>query len=119
MTAFDERSREEQTAVERVRAAYSAIDAADRPEIWISLRPMAEALADAATIDAAVDAASELPLAGLVVAVKNNVDVAGLPTTAGYVSKVAVLSSSGRSIVTTSWPACCRNGVNCSQHHAP
>jgi len=71
------------TAVERVRAAYAAIEAAERPEVWILLRPMAESLADAEVIDAAVAAGTGLPLAGLVAAVKNNVDVAGLPTTAG------------------------------------
>ncbi len=70
------------TAVERVRAAYAAIDAVERPEIWIFLRPLADALADAEAVDAAVETGSELPLAGLTAAVKNNVDVAGLPTTA-------------------------------------
>jgi allophanate hydrolase len=70
-------------AVLRVRATYAAIEAADRPEIWIFLRPMAEALVDAEAVDAAVLAGADLPLAGLTAAVKNNVDVAGLPTTAG------------------------------------
>ena len=70
------------TAVERVRAAYAAIDAVERPEIWIFLRPLADTLADAEAVDAAVEAGCELPLAGLTAAVKNNVDVAGLPTTA-------------------------------------
>ena len=68
------------TAAERVRAAYGAIEAADRPEIWITLRPLADALADARAVDAA---GPDLPLAGLVAAVKNNIDVAGIPTTAG------------------------------------
>lgn len=80
MTAADERSR---TAVERVRATYATIDAVERPEIWIFLRPLADALADAEAVDAAVHAGAELPLAGLTAAVKNNVDVVGLPTTAG------------------------------------
>lgn len=81
MTA-EECSREERTAVDRVQAAYAAIDAVGRPEIWIFLRPLADALADAAAVDEAMDEGAELPLAGLTVAVKNNVDVAGLPTTA-------------------------------------
>ncbi len=68
------------SAVERVRAAYAAIDAAQRPEIWITLRPLDDALADARAVDAA---GPGLPLAGLVAAVKNNIDVAGIPTTAG------------------------------------
>ncbi|OBI47242.1 allophanate hydrolase [Mycobacterium sp. E796] len=71
------------SAVDRVREAYAAIEAVDRPEIWIFLRPMADALAEAAAVDAAVAQGKDLPLAGLVAAVKNNVDVAGLATTAG------------------------------------
>ncbi len=70
------------SSVERVRAAYAAIGAARRPEIWITLRPADEALTEAATIDARVADGEELPLAGLVAAVKDNIDVAGMPTTA-------------------------------------
>ena len=71
------------SAVARVTAAYAAIGAARRPEVWITLRPAAEALAEAAAVDAAVTAGGRLPLAGLVAAVKDNIDVVGLPTTAG------------------------------------
>jgi allophanate hydrolase len=70
------------SAVDRVRAAYTAIGAAGRPEVWITLRPPGEALAEAAVIDASVADGEALPLAGLVAAVKDNIDVAGLPTTA-------------------------------------
>lgn len=65
------------TPTARVEAAYDRIESAGRPEIWIHLRPRDEVLAEAAGIDPA------LPLAGLVAAVKDNIDVAGLPTTAG------------------------------------
>ncbi|MDJ0360024.1 allophanate hydrolase [Rhodococcus sp. H29-C3] len=61
---------------ERVRQAYKRIAEVDRPEIWITLRKEDDVLAEAATVDTA------LPLAGLLVAVKDNVDVAGMPTTA-------------------------------------
>ncbi|MFG2950637.1 allophanate hydrolase [Streptomyces adustus] len=67
----------------RVQAAYRRIEAVDRPEIWIDLRPRAQAEAEAEAIDARVAAGERLPLAGLLLAVKGNIDVAGLPTTAG------------------------------------
>lgn len=69
-------------AVARVTAAYDRLRAADRPEAWISLRAEDDALAAARAVDARVAAGEHLPLAGLVVAVKDNIDVAGMPTTA-------------------------------------
>jgi allophanate hydrolase len=60
----------------RVRTAYARIAAVDRPELWISLRPQPEVEAEAAALD------PRLPLAGRLIAVKGNIDVAGLPTTA-------------------------------------
>ncbi len=68
------------SATERVSAAYRSIERVDRPEIWIHLRPEVDAMAEAARVDAST---ADLPLRGLVLAVKDNVDVAGLPTTAG------------------------------------
>ncbi|VXB96326.1 allophanate hydrolase [Aeromicrobium sp. 9AM] len=74
------------TSVERVVAAYERIAAVDRPEAWIHLRPPADALAEAEAIDVRLAAGESLPLAGLVGAVKDNIDVAGMPTTAGAAS---------------------------------
>jgi allophanate hydrolase len=71
-----------ETAVERVRAAYARIAEVDRPEVWITLVPPDEALEAAALVDAAVAAGASLPLAGTTLAVKDNIDVVGLPTTA-------------------------------------
>lgn len=63
-------------ARDAVEAAYQRIARVDRPEIWVTLRERADALAEAAAVD------PDLPLAGKVLAVKDNIDVAGLPTTA-------------------------------------
>ncbi|KAB1989371.1 allophanate hydrolase [Streptomyces triticiradicis] len=71
------------SALTRVRLAYARIEAVDRPEIWIDLRPRAQAESEARAVDERVAAGERLPLAGRVLAVKGNIDVAGLPTTAG------------------------------------
>ncbi|RMI40564.1 allophanate hydrolase, partial [Streptomyces triticirhizae] len=71
------------TAVERTRRALALLAERARPEAWIAVRPETELLAEAAALDARVAAGEALPLAGLVCAVKDNIDVAGLPTTAG------------------------------------
>lgn len=83
------------TVLERVRAAYRRIEETGRPEIWITLRPQEDVEAEARALDArGPDAtrtpdtshptdAPRLPLLGHLLAVKGNIDVAGLPTTAG------------------------------------
>ncbi|MCX4910109.1 allophanate hydrolase [Streptomyces sp. NBC_00878] len=70
-------------AVARVRAAYARIEATARPEVWIDLRPQAEVEEEARAIDTRLAAGEHLPLAGKLFAAKGNIDVAGLPTTAG------------------------------------
>jgi allophanate hydrolase len=71
------------TPTERVARAYAAIADVQRAELWTCLRPAEEALGDASALAECVAAGEELPLAGLTLAVKDNIDVAGLPTTAG------------------------------------
>jgi len=63
-----------------VRRAYRALaDYAD-PALFISIKPEAAALAEAAALEAAGPA--DKPLYGMVFAVKDNIDAAGLETTA-------------------------------------
>jgi allophanate hydrolase len=76
-------SRLERDPVERVRRACRAIAGSPRPEAWIAVRAESELLAEAISIRERQAAGEELPLAGWTLAVKDNIDVAGLPTTAG------------------------------------
>ncbi|MFI9763531.1 allophanate hydrolase [Streptomyces sp. NPDC051963] len=71
------------TTLSRVHAAYARIEAVDRPEVWIDLRPREEVESEAAALDERVGRGERLPLAGRLFAAKGNIDVAGLPTTAG------------------------------------
>jgi allophanate hydrolase len=58
--------------------AYEAV----QPAVWISRVPAAAVLAAAEAADRRVAAGEDLPLAGVPFAVKDNIDVAGLATTA-------------------------------------
>ncbi len=58
--------------------AYDAI----QPQIWISRAPRDGVLEAARKVDARIAAGETLPLAGVAYAVKDNIDVAGLETTA-------------------------------------
>jgi allophanate hydrolase len=69
-----------ESAAER---SLAAVEASDRPEVWISRFAPDVILRAARRIDEAAAAGANLPLAGRTFAVKDNIDVAGLATTAG------------------------------------
>lgn len=71
-------------SVERVRRAYRRLAEVDRPEVWISVRDQADAEREAELLDARAAAGRTLPLHGVVLAVKDNIDVAGMPTTGAF-----------------------------------
>jgi allophanate hydrolase len=66
--------------VDTIEAIYGAIEAHADPALFIEMRPKADALAVAARLDA--EGPRGRPLFGVPFGVKDNIDVAGLPTTA-------------------------------------
>jgi allophanate hydrolase len=70
-------------ALSAAQRSLAAVEASDRPEVWISRFAPDVILSAAHRIDEAAAAGADLPLAGRTFAVKDNIDVAGLATTAG------------------------------------
>ena len=71
----------ELTPPELIEQVYARIERGDHPNAWIHLAPKAEVLARARALGA-FDGASAPPLWGIPFGVKDNIDVAGMPTTA-------------------------------------
>src|SRR4051812_4811492 len=65
------------TPEQTVARSFGGVGPYGDPAVFITLRPEAEALAEARALTD-----KSLPLYGIPVAVKDNIDVAGLPTTA-------------------------------------
>ncbi len=72
------------SAVAVAKAALSRVSAYDlvQPPVWITRCPDDEVLAAAARVDARLAAGDVLPLAGVPFAIKDNIDLAGIATTA-------------------------------------
>jgi allophanate hydrolase len=70
------------TPTEVVEDVYSRIESYGLHPVWIHLVSKADAVARAKSLESSIDA-RKLPLYGVPFAVKDNIDVAGIPTTAG------------------------------------
>ena len=66
-----------------IAAVYDRVEACPDKAIWIDLVPREDALAAARSLPEARQEREALPLFGIPFAVKDNIDCAGLPTTAG------------------------------------
>ena len=73
------------TAVELIDEVIRRLEAYDavQPAVWISRFDPAALRAAAATVDTRIADGEDLPLAGVPFAAKDNIDIAGLDTTAG------------------------------------
>ena len=74
----------ERTAVEVAADCLARADAYDavQPQTWIARLEAKQVISRAAAVDDRVARGEDLPLAGVPFAVKDNIDLAGLPTTA-------------------------------------
>ncbi len=69
------------SATDRITRALADLDQFGQRNAWIHVAEHSKLMQAAAQVDAAVANGEDLPLAGMVIAVKDNIDVAGMPTT--------------------------------------
>jgi amidase/allophanate hydrolase len=81
-----------------IETAYRRIEAERDRNCWIHLRPIAETRELCHAVMARADAGEALPLLGVLFGVKDNIDVAGMPTTAGCPSFSYMPERSARSV---------------------
>ena len=81
-----------------IETAYRRIEAERDRNCWIHLRPIAETRDLCRAMMARAGAGETLPLLGALFGVKDNIDVAGMPTTAGCPSFSYLPARSARSV---------------------
>jgi allophanate hydrolase len=79
-----------------VNAVYDRIAARGDDHVWIHLVPREEALARCDAIERQVS--RDAPLWGLPCAIKDNIDVPGLPSTSGFPPARAIASGTGQAV---------------------
>ncbi|TYL84054.1 allophanate hydrolase [Bradyrhizobium cytisi] len=90
------RSRAELTSA--IATAYERIERDQHRNCWVYVRPMAEALAEAENLAGRGAQGEFLPLLGVPFGVKDNIDVAGMSTTAACPSFAHVAERSARCV---------------------
>lgn len=85
-------------ALEAIDTAYRRIESESYRNCWIHVRPRDEAREECRKLMARAEAGEHLPLLGVPFGVKDNIDVAGMPTTAAYPAFSYLPSRSARSV---------------------
>ncbi len=84
--------------MDRSREIVATIEKAHRPELWIYRVPLADLQVAEDRIRQRQADGERLPLVGLTFAVKDNIDVAGVPTTAGCPAYAYVPDTSAHAV---------------------